>query len=40
MLEPLTPAQIRAYLDCIGYVGPTLRQIHLAHLMRENTNTC
>ena len=40
MLEPLTPAQIRAYLERIGYVGPTqltpqtLRQIHLAHLLR------
>jgi Arylamine N-acetyltransferase len=40
MLEPLTPSQIRAYLDRIGYVGPTqptlqtLRQIHLAHLLR------
>lgn len=40
MLEPLTPSQIRAYLDRIGYVGPTqptlqtLRQIHRAHLLR------
>lgn len=40
MLEPLTPSQIRAYLDRIGYVGSTqptlqtLRQIHLAHLLR------
>lgn len=40
MLEPLTPSQIRAYLDRIGYVGSTqptlqtLRQIHRAHLLR------
>jgi N-hydroxyarylamine O-acetyltransferase len=39
MMDPLTPAQIRAYLDRIGYSGPTqptlqtLQRIHLAHLL-------
>ncbi len=39
MMDPLTPAQVRAYLDRIGYTGPTpptlqtLQRIHLAHLL-------